>query len=116
MGASGALGLPGLKGTAEGADVSGTILEVVGSPPDTTPPTSRVAALPIFEPATFTVTCSQPAAGALTIPAGKTSRANLLKIVNHRLLKGTTTVQISLSSPMNAVLGARTTHTHAIVR
>ena len=53
--------------------------------------------------------------GTLTIPAGATSAQIPISIVNDRRDEMNDTIQISLSSPVNGVLGATSVHTYTIL-
>lgn len=54
-------------------------------------------------------------AGKLTIAAGQTSKSFTLRIINDVRDEDNETIQIALSQPLNAILGARKTHTYNIV-
>jgi alkaline phosphatase len=54
------------------------------------------------------------AAGPLTFDPGQTTRSINLTIINDALAEGNETVQITLSNPTNATLGANVVHTYTI--
>lgn len=55
------------------------------------------------------------AAGTLTFAAGETSRPLTVAIVDDSLVEGDETIVVTLASPVNAVLGATTSHTLTIL-